>query len=118
VLQENLQKRRFDEYARIKARANKLFEKYAEFTEFLQAIINLKCNTSCRNGGGKAVCPIRDCAQSKGLQGCWECELRQECELLTPLSHIHPNIYYHLDLIARTGVDNWSTGRRHHYLWE
>jgi hypothetical protein len=117
-LQEHLQKRRFEEYAGIKARSNKLFEKYAEFTELLQAIINLKCSEPCRNGGGKAVCPIRDCAQSKGFRGCWECELHQECELLTPLRHIHPNIDYHLDLIAREGMDNWSTERRNHYLWE
>ena len=117
-LQEYLQKRRFEEYAGIKARANKSFEKYAEFSELLQQIINLKCNAPCRNNGGKAVCPIRDCAQSKSFQGCWECDRRQECELLVQLRNIHPNIDYHLDLIAQAGIDNWSTGRKKHYFWE
>ena len=117
-LQEHMQERRFEEYARIKARANTLFEKYAEFSELLQAIINLKCSAPCRQGGGKAVCPIRDCAQSKGFPGCWECELRQECELLAPLRPIHPNIDYHLDLIIQAGMDNWIAGRKNHYSWE
>ena len=117
-LQKHLQQLKFEEYAEIKARSNKIFEKYNEFSELLQAIINLKCGSPCRNGGGKAVCPVRDCTQSKGFQGCWECERRQECELLAPLKHIHPNIDYHLDLIAQLGMDNWSSGRKSHYLWE
>jgi hypothetical protein len=117
-LQNHLQERKFEEYARIKVRANKLFEKYTEFSELLQAIINLKCDVPCRNGGGKSICPIRDCAQSKSLQGCWECDRKQECELLAPLRYIHPNIDYHLDLIARAGMDNWSAQRKNHYLWE
>jgi hypothetical protein len=117
-LQAHLQKRGFEEYARIKVRANKLFEKYAEFSELLQAIINLKCSAPCRKEGGKTVCPIRDCAQSKCYEGCWECDRRQKCELLDPLRHIHTNIDYHLDLIAREGMDNWSAGRKNHYSWE
>jgi hypothetical protein len=117
-LQEQLQKHRFEEYAKIKVRTNKLFEKYSEFSELLQEIINLKCGMPCRNGGGKSVCPIRDCVKSKGFPGCWECDYRQECELLAPLRHVHPNIDYHLDLIAKAGMDNWSTGRKNHYAWE
>lgn len=117
-LQERLHRCKFEEYAKVKAYSNKLFDHYPEFGILLQEIINLQCNAPCRKDGGKVVCPIRDCAQSRNYRGCWECSDRLDCELLAPLRNIHPHIDYHLDLIAQVGEKNWSTRRKKHYSWE
>ena len=34
----------------------------------------------CREMGGPTVCPIRDCAQSKGLKFCYECDELDKCK--------------------------------------
>jgi hypothetical protein len=117
-LQQHLHRLKFEKYAKVKASSNKSFDHYAEFSALLHEIINLQCSAPCRKGGGKVVCPIRDCAQSKHYSGCWECADRPDCELLAPLRNIHPNIDHHLDLIALFGENNWSAGRKQHYSWE
>jgi hypothetical protein len=118
TLRDRLKDRKFEEYAKLKSSSNKAFKHYAEFSALLQEIIDLQCSSPCRLGGGKAVCPVRDCAQKKDLRGCWECDNRSDCELLAPLRQFHPNLDYHLTLISQLGENNWSAERKGHYFWE
>jgi hypothetical protein len=56
--------------------------------------------------------------QTKGLKGCWECEDRRRCTLLDGLRRVHPNLDYHLDLIAAMGPAQWFEKRKEHYRWQ
>ena len=117
-LQNHLKKCQFEEYARLKSKTNKLFENYPRFPEVLQEIINLECVAPCRKGGGKIVCPVRDCAQNKRYEGCWECNDWKSCELLTRLKKIHPDLENRFEIIPKEGLQNWATRRKRHSFWQ
>jgi hypothetical protein len=72
----------------------------------------------CRQGGGKSRCEVRQCVQKNGLKGCWECKGSRKCTLLDGLRRIHPNLDYHLDLIADMGPAQWFEKRMEHYVWQ
>lgn len=117
-LDQMLEQLQFDQYAMLKSAQNKEFGGYPAFISLLHQIKNLRCPAPCRQGGGKSYCEIRDCVQSKSLKGCWECKDRRECTLLDRLRRIHPNLDYHLDLIAEMGPDRWFEKRKEHYAWQ
>ncbi len=55
----------------------------------LEAICNLDCNNICKEGGGGTACEIRRCCESKQLNGCWECNRMDKCEVLTSIEPVH-----------------------------
>lgn len=117
-LQKCLEVLRFNQYALLKAKDNPLFADYPKFYLLLQEVSKLQCAGPCREGGGKAVCHIRDCVKSKDLQGCWECPLPAECEHLKNLLQIHPHLLEHLNLIKVKGLESWAINRKKHYSWQ
>lgn len=54
---------------------------FEQFTKGLEWFTKLTC-PGCREDGGNPVCPIRMCAQSKQVAGCWECDEAEECRTL------------------------------------
>lgn len=64
------------------------FNKLPEFLEVLEALIQLRCNTTCRETGGCSMggathqCEAVKCVQAKGLDGCWDCPEHETCEKL------------------------------------
>jgi hypothetical protein len=117
-LEAELAGARFEEYARLKTRADAAFADYPAFLGVLRAIRGLECREPCRSGGGKAVCAVRDCVLARGLAGCWDCGESGTCGLLAPLLRFHPNLEHHLDLIRQEGPGAWSAKRRGHYPWQ
>jgi hypothetical protein len=117
-LREELAKEQFDKYAELKSRTNQVFNEYRAFRDVLSAIIDLRCDKTCINGGGNPNCRIRDCVYKKGLEGCWECADLEGCELLEPLSVFHGDtIRGNLRLIKEYGIENWADKRGKHYPW-
>lgn len=116
-LQEMLGELKFEHYAELKSGLNEEFKEYPKFLSILRQIKGLRCSSPCRLGGGYPGCEIRQCAQSKGFKGCWQCEARRGCPLLERLRLIHPNLDYHLDLIDELGPANWFEKRGKHYRW-
>lgn len=116
----------FEKYAEFKAnqahwsKTNEAFKFYPRFIEVLNAIRDLECPATCREGGGYkgGACQVRKCAISKNLTGCWECDDYRACELLQQLTQFHPNLLHHLDLIKTKGVENWARHRMSHYYWQ
>lgn len=106
------------QYAKLKSAQNKEFEDYPTFLLVLHQIKELRCPAPCRQGGGKSYCEVRECVRSKELKGCWECKDRQKCALLDRLRRIHPNLDYHLGLIAEMGHAKWFEKRKEHYTWQ
>jgi hypothetical protein len=110
-LDQMLEQLQFDKYAELKSAQHKEFEDYPIFLSVLRQIEELRCPAPCRQGGGKSYCEVRECVQGKKLKGCWECKDRPECKLLDRLRRIHPNLDYHLDLIADMGPPKWLEKR-------
>jgi hypothetical protein len=117
-LHNHLRKRQFEEYAKLKSKTNELFEEYPRFLKVLQEIVNLECSAPCRKGGGKIACPVRDCAQSKKHEGCWECNDQRNCKLLVRLKEIHPDLEDRFEIILKDGLQNWAAKRQRHYFWQ
>lgn len=115
-LQRCLEELNFYKYAELKAKDTSLFTDYSKFTLLLQEIIELQCAKPCREGGGKSDCPIRNCIQSKNLEGCWECAHPHECVKLQRLVLFHPHLFEHLNLINVDGPEFWASNRKKHYL--
>jgi hypothetical protein len=117
-LRQQLQDSQFAEYARYKSAKNKTFDAYQTFREVLDAILTLRCPTTCFHGGGNPDCAIRACAHGKGLDGCWQCAGFETCERLKPMSACHGDTAKHnLRMIRQHGVEHWSHARGKHYVW-
>jgi hypothetical protein len=54
---------------------------FAQFKAGLEWFTKVDCS-GCREGGGNPICPVRMCAKSKKIRGCWECEEIEECRTL------------------------------------
>jgi len=108
----------FEEYAEIKSKNNKTLKEYPKFIKVLHAMSKLECFAPCREGGGNPNCRVRKCVLNRNYEGCWECDGYGDCELLHPLKKVHPNLEYHLELIRKEGLENWSIKRKKHYYWE
>jgi hypothetical protein len=109
---------RFEHYAKLKSEVIEEFREYSTFLSVLHHIGMLRCAGPCRCGGGHPQCPIRQCAQSKGFSGCWQCKTRPGCSLLGRLRTIHPHLDDHLDLIQEMGPAEWFAKRKEHYRWQ
>ncbi len=108
----------FERYARLKSARDREFSHYPQFLSLLRKIKGLRCPAPCRQGGGNPGCEVRRCARRHRLAGCWQCAQRRRCKLLNRLRRVHPNLDYHLDLIARLGPAEWFRKRRGHYSWQ
>ena len=117
-LKEQLEQRKFDEYARLKSKKNEVFSNYEVFVKVLSGLIELRCTKTCVNNGGKPDCSIRNCVRKKGIKGCWQCSGFEICELLEQLSAYHGDTpQNNLQLIKEYGVENWADKRGRHYVW-
>ncbi|GAI86425.1 unnamed protein product [marine sediment metagenome] len=67
----------------------KQFKDYEQCHQVLGAMARLRCNRTCRNGGGNPSCKVRLCCQRKMIAGCWECSEFEECNKLDFLKTIH-----------------------------
>jgi hypothetical protein len=116
-LENQLSNLRFARYAELKSKGNDAWEDYPKLIEILKEIGKLESSAPCREGC-QANCRIRECVLNKNYNGCWECDNYRNCELLQPLKEIHTNLEYHLELIQKEGLENWSVKRKSHYSWE
>ena len=116
-LESLLEELQVAKYVEIKSRKNPIFKDYTGFEDVLHEIGKLESVVPCREGC-KPNCSIRKCVLSKKYEGCWECNKYGICEMLEPLKGIHPCLEYHLELIRKTGPEEWSDKRKRHYYWE
>ena len=87
---------RFEQWGPPLARTNSkefaAFRHANDTLEVLQAWNAMRCEKSCRNGGGSAKCAIRDCCEASGRLGCWECDRAEHCEPLAALKSVNGNL--------------------------
>jgi hypothetical protein len=83
---------------------------YNEFSKVLKTITELKCNDSCRAGGGNPDCEVRLCCQKKGYFTCAECDEFLYCPELAGVPAIQCGIVAYvkeLQRIKEIGLDAW-----------
>jgi hypothetical protein len=70
--------------------------------DVLTAWGSMRCEKSCRSGGGSADCKIRECCQASQRAGCWECERAETCGVLAALKPVNGRL--NIDNIRRIKV--------------
>lgn len=91
------------------------FKKYDECYKVLGAMVKFRCRKGCRSGGGSPFCKIRNCAQKKKLDGCWECAEFETCTKLDFLNDVHGDAHIkNLKQIQKNGKELLVSGKS---LW-
>jgi len=89
---------------------------YAQADAFLEALSFMRCEKTCRGGGGNPACEIRQCCGEKGFAGCWECGTMEECGLLKVLEPIHQDANKkNLHAIKNQGINNWVKAKKRYW---
>jgi uncharacterized protein DUF3795 len=120
-LKNELENIEFSKYAAIRTPFGADFEKYDEFVEVLDALVNSQCEKPCRVGGGCSgtPCKIMECCISKGFEGCWDCTEMDDCEkfdILEPRCGEMPK--NNIRKTRKHGVQNWIDLRDKFYIWQ
>jgi hypothetical protein len=116
-LRKELRAPRYDKFAEFISTFSfgKDFRNYEECYKVLGAMVKFRCREDCRDGGGSPFCKIRKCAQKKGIEGCWLCEMFESCKKLDFLIPVHGDAHIkNLRAIKRKGKDVFLQGKR---LW-
>jgi len=107
-LRKKLREAKFDQVSSGLSKFFKEFRNYKQCYDVLGAMVKLRCNRTCRGGGGPPSCKIRNCCQKKNIQGCWECEEFEICEKLNFLKPIHGDAHLkNLIKIKKMGIDRF-----------
>lgn len=85
-----------------------------EVKPVLEAMCNLDCDRSCKEGGGGSSCEIRICCKGKNLSGCWECEKMENCSVLDTIFPINQgsNIK-NMKIIREKGMSIFLSGEKY-----
>ncbi|MCK4640069.1 MAG: DUF3795 domain-containing protein [Candidatus Marinimicrobia bacterium] len=118
-LRKELRTYRFDKTVELLSTISffKIFEKYPDCYEVLGAMVKLRCNRSCKNGGGNPICKIKKCCQKKQLDGCWDCDDFEQCSKLEFLEVNHGKAHIkNLKIIKKKGIEEFINGQKHWYI--
>ena len=97
----------------IAADAFKALSKIDECRAVLDAMSQLDCKRTCRQGGGSARCEIRKCCKQKKLTGCWECAAFESCAILDWLKAVHGDAHRkNLRIIRDEGMRAFLAGKK------
>ena len=88
-LRKKLREEKFDRVSQGLTKYFKDFANYQQCYTVLGAMVRLRCNRGCRNGGGNPGCKVRICCQKKNIEGCWQCNGFETCNKLDFLKPIH-----------------------------
>jgi hypothetical protein len=92
----------------------KAFSDYDKCYEVLGAMVKFRCNKGCKNGGPPPFCRIRKCCQQKKIEGCWECNIFEECEKLDFLKAVYEDGHVkNLKIIKKKGIPEFLKNKRY-----
>lgn len=96
-----------------------LFSAFGEIDkliEILKAMLNVDCYRFCKEGGGSSNCHIRKCCQEKGIEGCWNCQFFEKCEILSWLDPVHERAnILNLQIIRDKGMQTFLSLKEKHW---
>lgn len=117
-LRKELRNYKFDKTAELLSEYPffKVYEKYGDCYQVLGAIVKMRCNKTCREGGGNPTCKIKRCVIKNKLIGCWECEDFESCDKLQFLQANHGVAHLkNIRIIKKKGIDKFENGEKHWY---
>ena len=113
-LRKKLREEKFDRVSLGLSNYFKSFNNYEQCYEVLGAMVRLRCNKACRDGGGNPSCKARICCQKRNLRGCWECDEFETCSKLDFLKPIHSDANLkNLRKLKKQGINSFLTGTRY-----
>ena len=90
----------------------KVYKGYDTCYEVLGAMVKFRCKKGCRQGGGNPYCKIRICCNKQNFQGCWECEIFENCDKLSFLEAVHQDAHLkNLRIIKKKGIEAFLKGK-------
>jgi hypothetical protein len=117
-LRKELRGAKMDKFADALAKASpfKEFEYYQQCYDLLGVFVKLRCNKTCKEGGGPPFCKIRKCCRKKQFDGCWQCVEFAHCEELDFLKQGHGDAHIrNLRILKRKGVAAFLEGKKYWY---
>ena len=120
LLLDELEKSRFQEYAKVKRHNAKELEHYESMITSLKGISSIKCVVPCRLGGNgcDGSCQIIGCVKEKAIEGCWDCAEFETCDKLIFLKPFHGDApLKNLLIIRDIGINSWAKYREKCYPW-
>jgi hypothetical protein len=116
-----LEKRKFYDYAQVKAEFDEDFKNYSLLIAMLGKIIKLECKQSCREGRGCVAfeCQILKCCVGSQYEGCWECKRLADCDKFDFLKPFHGETPKNncIDLL-NNGFENFILRKQVFYIWD
>jgi len=101
------------------------FQKFPDFLQVLDSLIQLQCKTTCRNAGGCSMggtlhrCDAVICAEAKGYEGCWECPESGNCDKLDFVRHSYGEVIdENFKTIKDLGTSAVRSRGREYYAWQ
>lgn len=101
------------------------YKKMPEFMDVLNSIVELQCHSTCYENGGCSMagntkeCSALKCIQSKGFEGCWECNHFKDCEHLEFLKIGYGDVINeNLVIIREHGLDAIQSRGNKYYVWQ
>lgn len=92
----------------------KILQDYQKCYGVLGVLVRLRCEKSCRDGGGNPFCKIRQCCQKRKLKGCWQCDEFQGCKKLEFLTQTHNDAHIkNLKKIGNQGEELFLQGKKY-----
>ena len=117
-LRKEFRRVEYDRFAKYVSKfpAGKKLKEFNDCYAVLGALMKFRCEKGCRKGGGTDNCQIRQCCQSQGLEGCWQCGNFEHCKKLDALNGLHGNSHRkNLGIIQKRGIIDFVEGNRHWY---
>ncbi len=113
-LRKKLREAKFNRASQGLSKYFKEFKNYERCYEVLGAMVKLRCNRVCQDGGGPPFCKIGKCCQKKDVNGCWECDEFETCEKLDFLEPVHEDAHIkNLRKIKKSGPEVFINGKRY-----
>lgn len=113
-LRKKLREAKFDKASKGLSKYFKDLHDYEACYRVLGAMVRLRCNRACRNGGGNLSCKIRICCRKKNLTGCWQCSDFGKCTRFEFLKPIHEDANLkNLKKLEKQGVEDFLKGPRY-----
>jgi hypothetical protein len=96
-----------------------------EFIEVLDSLIHIECKKTCREAGGCSMCGTTKecsaikCVKEKKLNGCWECNDKENCGKLSFQRRSYgKTIDENFRIINEKGIDAVPSRGDDYYEWQ
>lgn len=111
------------------------FKEFPEFLRLLDKIIFMECKNVCMEARGCSIpkagdvfgellkethkCDVLLCIESKGYEGCWDCEMLENCEKKKFFSFTYGNVPVENCILVRDKGKNAVQARGNkYYIWQ